>query len=281
MLVIFNNSVNGFSQAKNPIKSSSSKNEKQTANRMEYFPREQIITSQCKSAKSSNECLNGYIETRVIEFLNTEVRRPKSKKDTLNVDVVFSVSEEGKVLKKRYEQMVQAYFLKEKQAKALRTILLELPLFEVYNRKPETYNVRHKFGYKLIFDKNGNSPYTVVKRESYEGGQVVEVPLFPGCERQTDALEKECFQRKMEEHISYHFNYPAEAMANGIEGRVDVMITIGKDGKVRDIKTRGPHYLLTQEAVRIMNQLPEMEPARIDGKPADIPYSVPVTFGLN
>ena len=252
-----------------------------TKAKIDYFPREQIILEDCKSEEDPNLCLRQYIENGILNVINARGKRPNSIKDTLQLHIVFSVDEAGKVQEKPYEMIVQASWLKEKSIKDIERFVLGLNEFEVQNRKPETFNTRHSFGYKLIFDKDAEKPFEVVKRSKYEGGKVVEVPLFPSCQRQSDTLDKECFQKNMEAHISKNFNYPEEAFLKGISGRVDVMMMIGKDGKVKDIKTQGPHYLLSQEAVRIINLLPRMKPGMIDGKPQDMPYSVPVTFFIN
>ena len=104
-------------------------------------------------------------------------------------------------------------------------------------------------------------------------------PLFPGCEQEIDA--RNCFQKKMQEHIREHFNYPLEAQEKGIQGRVSVLFTIDKEGRVTNIKKRGPHALLEKEVVRIIERLPKMFPGKHNGQWVDIAYSIPVNFVLN
>ena len=60
---------------------------------------------------------------------------------------------------------------------------------------------------------------------------VEEVPVFPGCENETD--KRACFNEKMQRHISKNFRYPQEAQEKGIQGRVNTMFTISKDGSIQ------------------------------------------------
>ena len=108
---------------------------------------------------------------------------------------------------------------------------------------------------------------------------VEEVPIFPGCENALD--KKACFQEKMISHIKKHFNYPKEAQDLGIQGRVSLIFTIDTDGSITNIRKRGPHVLLENEAERIINRLPKMQPGKQGGKAVKVPFSIPITFKLD
>lgn len=265
----------------NPVQVVEDQRMQSTKTKIDYFPREQLIIGECKDDENPNQCLRKYIENELIRVINSHANRPNSKKDTLPLHIVFAVDKIGKVQKIPSETMVQAKWLKEKSLLAIEEIISGLPPFEVSNKKPDTYNSRHTFGYKLTFNKKSNKPYEVVRRLKYEGGNVVEIPVFPGCQRESDTTDKICFQSKIEEHIAKNFNYPERALIERISGRVDVTMIIGIDGRIKNITTQGPHYLLSEEAVRIINLLPRMQPGLIDGKPVETPYSVPVIFRLN
>ena len=108
---------------------------------------------------------------------------------------------------------------------------------------------------------------------------VVEVvPIFPGCENV--ANPRACFQQMMQKHIGKHFRYPEKAYKEGIEGRVAIMFTINKYGAVVNIKQRGPSKILEDETKRIIEQLPLFTPGMMDGKPVNVPFSIPVNFKL-
>ena len=109
---------------------------------------------------------------------------------------------------------------------------------------------------------------------------IEDVPLFPGCERVSKSQRRNCFQEKIQQHIRKNFRYPEIAQEMGIQGRVFVQFTIGKDGSISGIRTRGPDKNLEKEADRIIAKLPRMTPGKQRGRPVRVPFSVPITFKL-
>ena len=106
-------------------------------------------------------------------------------------------------------------------------------------------------------------------------------PIFPGCEAISNEDEKkECFQQMMQKHIRKYFQYPETAQEMGLEGRVNVVFTIQKDGSIGDVKMLGPHEILETEAARIISKLPKMTPGKQRGMPVKVPFSIPITFKL-
>ncbi len=107
------------------------------------------------------------------------------------------------------------------------------------------------------------------------------VPVFPGCENiQGNDERKACFQEKVQKHVLKEFNYPQIAVELGIEGKVYVQFVIDAQGKITDIRTRGPDSGLEKEAARIIATLPQMKPGMQRGRPVRVPYSIPVNFKL-
>ncbi len=109
---------------------------------------------------------------------------------------------------------------------------------------------------------------------------IEDVPLYPGCERVPKSERRNCFQTEIQKHIAKNFRYPEIAQEMGIQGRVFVQFTIGKDGSISGIRTRGPDKNLEQEANRIISKLPRMTPGKQRGRPVRVPFSIPITFKL-
>jgi TonB family protein len=129
--------------------------------------------------------------------------------------------------------------------------------------------------------KAGINPPAGVERDSTDAvafAVIDEVPIFPGCENAVD--KKQCFNEKIVEHIKKHFNYPEEAQQMGIQGRVSVLFTIGTNGEITSIKKRGPNEILENEAVRIIERLPKMQPGKHKGETVNVPFAIPITFKL-
>lgn len=112
---------------------------------------------------------------------------------------------------------------------------------------------------------------------------IEDVPIFPGCESEKGKGAKAmraCFQKAMQKHIGKNFRYPEIAQEMGVQGRVNVMFTIQKDGSIGNVRMRGPDKNLEKEAARIIGKLPKMTPGKQRGRAVRVPFSIPITFKL-
>ena len=107
---------------------------------------------------------------------------------------------------------------------------------------------------------------------------IEDVPVFPGCEGLSKNETKDCFQKKVQEHVMKNFRYPETALQLGIQGRVSVVFIVDSKGFTTNIRSRGPDKLLEKEAERIIGLLPKMEPGKQRGKPVKVAYGVPIFF---
>ena len=107
------------------------------------------------------------------------------------------------------------------------------------------------------------------------------VPVFPGCEGKSKKEMKDCFQKKMQEHVVKNFEYPEAALELGIQGRVSVLFVIDSKGYITGIRSRGPDKVLEAEAERIIRLLPKMKPGTQRGRPVKVAYAVPIFFKYN
>lgn len=104
------------------------------------------------------------------------------------------------------------------------------------------------------------------------------VPVFPGCENESN--KRACFNKMMQKHIGKNFRYPEIAQEMGVQGRVNVMFVIQKDGSIGNVRMRGPDKNLEKEAARIIGKLPKMTPGKQRGRAVRVPFSIPITFKL-
>lgn len=82
--------------------------------------------------------------------------------------------------------------------------------------------------------------------------------------------------------VNNQLNYPEEAKAKKIQGRVTLSFTITETGKVSDVKVlRSADPILDKEAVRVVESSPDWTPGMKDGKPVSVTYTFPVIFQLN
>ena len=79
--------------------------------------------------------------------------------------------------------------------------------------------------------------------------------------------------------VTKHVKYPKYAKEIGIEGTVKVHFVIDKKGKVSEAHVhQGVHPVLDQEAVRVVLKSPKWKPAKKDGRPVKVSYTIPVMF---
>jgi protein TonB len=84
-------------------------------------------------------------------------------------------------------------------------------------------------------------------------------------------------------YIKDNLQYPADAKAEGVEGRVVIQFKVEVDGSIGAVKVvRGRHPSLDKEAERIVKSLPNFIPAKSlkEGKPTQSWFVLPVIFKL-
>lgn len=108
---------------------------------------------------------------------------------------------------------------------------------------------------------------------------IEEAPIYPGC-KGSKAARKKCLQQKIREHVNKKFNVGlAEEL--GLESgkkKVYVLFKINHKGNITSVRARGPHKRLEKEAIRVVQLLPKMIPAKQRGKSVNIKYTLPITL---
>ncbi|MBU3677352.1 MAG: energy transducer TonB, partial [Chitinophagaceae bacterium] len=120
-----------------------------------------------------------------------------------------------------------------------------------------------------IVDKNAGAVESAPVVESKVFDFVEQMPEFPGGET------------KLAEYLSKNIKYPKQANENGIQGRVVLSFIVNEDGNITDIKVvRGIGYGCDQEAMRVVNGMPNWKPGRQNGKPVRVSFNLPIMFQL-
>ena len=93
-----------------------------------------------------------------------------------------------------------------------------------------------------------------------------------------------CYPGGLEELVKFlstNIQYPPQAQARGIEGRVILQLIVDKTGKVCDVKVvRAVDEYLDQEAVRVAKMLPNFVPGMVNGHAVNVWYMLPIMFKL-
>lgn len=112
----------------------------------------------------------------------------------------------------------------------------------------------------------GSTPGCSNYIEVYEYDFVTEKPSFPGGDSE------------LMKFINNNREYPKEAYEKGIQGRVTCSFVIDTDGSVCHISVlRGVEPSLNREAIRVLSQMPEWQPGKMNGRvvPTRVVRSVP------
>ena len=116
----------------------------------------------------------------------------------------------------------------------------------------------------------GDVPFAVIE----------DVPIYPGCENmKNNEQRKQCMSEKITEFVNRRFNTElgSELGLSGIN-RIYVQFRIEKNGTITVLGARAPHPRLQQEAERVVNSLPKMQPGKQRGQAVGVLYSLPITF---
>jgi protein TonB len=146
---------------------------------------------------------------------------------------------------------------------------------------PGTKNVKGDPNAKVVIDANSDAGIVMDDRkvgldepkkdDENEIFKVVEQnPEFPGGTSAMTAFLRD------------NIKYPAAARENGLQGKVFIGFVVEKNGKItaariiKDPVGGGAG----QEALRVVNEMPNWKPGRQNGKPVRVAFTLPVTFKL-
>ncbi len=108
---------------------------------------------------------------------------------------------------------------------------------------------------------------------------IEDAPVFPGC-KGSKAEKKKCLQEKIRKHVTKKYNVD---LANELgldpgKKKVYVLFKISKTGAITDVRARGPHKRLENEAARVVKLLPKMIPGKQRGRAVGVKYTLPITL---
>lgn len=109
---------------------------------------------------------------------------------------------------------------------------------------------------------------------------IEKVPVYPGCDEETNAALKKCMSDKISAFIGANFNLKKIQNSDipAATYRILVKFKVNKKGKVTSVKARARYPFLEKEAIRTIKELPQMEPGEQKGKKVNVLYALPIVF---
>lgn len=110
--------------------------------------------------------------------------------------------------------------------------------------------------------------------------RVEQAPIYPGCENKKTNKERcKCMSDKITKLVQSKFDTGLGSDL-GLTGKqvIRTQFKIDKTGRVIDVKVRGPHPGLENEAKRVIKYIPDMTPGKQRDKNVAVIYSLPIVF---
>jgi protein TonB len=79
-----------------------------------------------------------------------------------------------------------------------------------------------------------------------------------------------------------NLQYPEIAKRAGVEGKIILTFIVDKSGKIKEVEVlKGIGAGCDEEAMRVINSMPNWNPGKQNGKPVITKINIPVVFKLN
>ena len=148
------------------------------------------------------------------------------------------------------------------------------------------YSKNQKSGTWLTYGPEG----TLIQIDDYKKGakihsRNVDIGGMEGSSDELTVVEEHCSfpggNVAWANYLRDNLKYPLMAKRMGIQGRVYLKFAVLKDGKVAGIRiVQSPHSELSREAIRIMRECPDWNPAKVNGEPVDSEFKFFISFKL-
>ena len=202
-------------------------------------------------------------DVALINFLNENIKYPpKAAQDKVEGKVIvqFMVKKTGKIDDVKVLRSVR----KDLDKEAVRVIKM-MPDFVPAKQDGEAVDMLYTIPVSFkLFDE--------MKPLTLEGSDVpddFQPPMFPGGDR------------ALMEFLKENVKYPPMAAKRKTQGRVVMTFVVDKTGKVSEIKVaKSVDIYLDTEAIRVCKLLPDFIPAKQNGEPVSVWFTLPITFKL-
>ena len=222
-------------------------------------------------------------------WLSDHIKYPEECKEKGiegEVTVLFVVEKDGSISDIKTQNATDEAFVKE-----VTRIVSSMPKWKPAKVNGEVVRSRMHFPItfgltdkekKMVYFKIGkgslSQEITSVTGQGTPSGEVTDDNVY------SDPETNASFPGGMEalyKWISENLRYPEECKANNIQGRVIIQFVIDTDGSITEIKAiRSPDDVLSQEAIRVVSEMPKWNPARRGEKAIKSLFRLPMNFRL-
>lgn len=110
--------------------------------------------------------------------------------------------------------------------------------------------------------------------------QYEKYPVFAECAHEDVAALEACFNVTLQQFIYQNFEVPKKVFTENYKGNVNVLFEVTKEGTFKVLYVDGIYEELKEEAKRVFELLPTVEPATYNGAPAYVQFTFPIAIPL-
>lgn len=229
--------------------------------------------------EEQRKCMSEKITKHVLSNFNVDLANKLELTGRQTIRVMFKINKEGNI------EGAKARAPHPKLEEEAKRVISALPKMIPGKHKGETVIVPYSL--PIIFevaektDKKSIQQKTVLIDEVEVPYAVIEQPpMFKECETLSTIKEqRKCTSDAISKHVQKNFNVGL-AKSLGLTGRqtIRVLFKIDQDGNITGVRSRAPHPQLEEEAIRVIQSLPEMIPGKHKDEAVIVPYSLPIIF---
>lgn len=176
-------------------------------------------------------------------------------------------------------------------AKEIPSVMFTTGKYTEYNTERDTQSIidypmmerelEYIYNFTLALANQQNAPLFHPTGAGSNNSVEGDVIPYYECDQLPTFLNSSDPRKFLEQWVYQYLKYPADAVRDGIQGRVMVEFVIEKDGKVSQVKvTRGVSEELDAEAVKVISASPKWKPGKVSGQKVRCRMTVPVEFRL-
>ncbi|WP_093141764.1 gliding motility protein RemB [Ulvibacter litoralis] len=105
-------------------------------------------------------------------------------------------------------------------------------------------------------------------------------PVFPECSESSIGDLESCFNTTLQQFVFANFKTPEVVTAESYSGSVSVFFEINKEGAFKVLYVDATYNELKEEAKRVFELLPKIEPATYNGNPSYAQFTMPIAILL-
>ena len=176
-------------------------------------------------------------------------------------------------------------------AKEIPSVMFTTGKYPEHNTEKDTQSIldydmmerelEYIYNFTLALANQQEAPLFFPDNVKGKGSRTDDVISYYDCDQKPLFLNSSDPRRFLEQWVYQYLKYPAEAVRDGVQGRVMVEFVINKDGKISDVKVvKGVSEELDAEAVKVIAASPKWKPGKVNGEKVRCSMTIPVEFRL-